>query len=172
LQYELRYLELEARATAWIESSLNGPEIEQWSARLKAWALIRGATITGRPLLVMRSPLITQVHLPIEGNVRPHPETGVGFLETHAGPAILAGPVHILDIRALDREVRSEFGAHCEFAGPPEFHDWDARGRFNGWLHYPVSKLPTVRPTMLAVPDLGMTPVANRPARERVVLAS
>lgn len=56
---------------------LNREAVEETAERLRSWALIRGASISGAAFVRLGVGGNAEVHLPTAGRVAPHPDTGL-----------------------------------------------------------------------------------------------
>jgi hypothetical protein len=122
MHYPVTCEDREAGASVWVSCPLSMPEIEKQVGRLKAWALIRGATITGPAYVRLTSPLIGTVHLPTDGMVHPHPETGVSLERSAGGHQLVVSDVAFGDIRAAAELALDYAGPGTELLGQVEFH--------------------------------------------------
>ena len=82
-------------------ASLDRTEIAEAATRLRSWALITGERLTGLPFLRISGELYCEVHIPVAGKVRPHPETGVSLEVGQGGPAVAVRTVRFDELRAV-----------------------------------------------------------------------
>jgi hypothetical protein len=68
-----------------------------------------------------------------------------------AAVTVLAGPVSVVHLRALDRELRAEVAGGSHLVGPTAAIVWDARG-LQCWLRLRLTAAPASRPAMVAIP--------------------
>jgi hypothetical protein len=127
-------------------ATLNSASIADAATRLRSWALISGEQLTGLPFLRISGELHSEVHIPVVGKVRPHPETGVSLEIGDGGPAVAVRTVTFDEIRDVMRELGGEIAVDCGIAGPVEFHPASAEFR-QGTLIWPVH-----RPLRVAAP--------------------
>lgn len=113
--------------------------ISEAATRLRSWALIKGEQLTGLPFLRISGELHCEVHIPVAGKVRPHPETGVSLEIGEGGPAVALRTVSFDEIRAVMRELTGEIAVDHGIAGPVEFHPASAEFR-HGTLAWPVHR--------------------------------
>lgn len=103
-------------------TTLADNDIQAQATRLRSWALIRGATIAGRPFVRLRGTSAALVCLPLSGWTPAHPETGIS-LERNEEEDILVTPCAGLDeARALLARLRETGRASVCQTGDPEFH--------------------------------------------------
>lgn len=114
-------------------------EIADAATRLRSWALITGEQLTGLPFLRISGELYCEVHIPVAGKVRPHPETGVSLEVGEGGPAVAVRTVAFSEIRPAMRELGGEIAVDCGIAGPVEFHPASAEF-LQGTLVWPVHR--------------------------------
>lgn len=114
-------------------------EIAIAATRLRSWALISGEQLTGLPFLRISGELHCEVHIPVAGKVRPHPETGVSLEIGEGGPAVAVRTVRFEEVRPVIRELAGEIAIDCGCAGPVEFHPASAEF-LQGTLVWPVHR--------------------------------
>jgi hypothetical protein len=139
MQYAIAPSALPTVRTVSRRATLNSADIAATSTRLRSWALIAGEQLTGLPFLRISGELYCEVHIPVAGKVRPHPETGVSLEIGDGGPAVAVRTVQFEDIRAVMRELGGEIAVDCGIAGAAEFHPASAEFR-QGTLVWPVHK--------------------------------
>lgn len=120
-------------------ASLDRTEIATAATRLRSWALISGEQLTGLPFLRISGEQYCEVHIPVVGKVRPHPETGVSLEIGEGGPAVAVRTVRFDEVRAVLRELGGEIAIDCGIAGPVEFHPASAEF-LQGTLVWPVHR--------------------------------
>lgn len=120
-------------------ADLSTTSVADAATRLRSWALIRGERITGLPFLRIHGNLTCSVHVPVDGKVPPHNETGISLERTGPGLAVTVRVVRFDEVRAVVRALSSEIAVDCGLAGPVEFHPSDAEFRF-GTLVWPVHR--------------------------------
>lgn len=128
-------------------ATLNSTSIADAATRLRSWALISGEQLTGLPFLRISGELHCEVHIPVVGKVRPHPETGVSLEIGDGGPAVAVRTVVFEEVRDVMRELGGEIAVDCGIAGPVEFHPASAEFR-QGTLIWPV-----YRPLRVSAPS-------------------
>lgn len=100
------------------------PEVTEASTRLRSWARTRNATVVGTPFLQLRGARLCRVHLPVLGQVIPHPETG---FEIDRVLEAEVGRIHELrfgEARAMGSELLMAMGDGTT-DGILEFHSVD-----------------------------------------------
>ncbi|GMV84379.1 MAG: hypothetical protein AMXMBFR80_02370 [Dehalococcoidia bacterium] len=137
------------------EADLNRASIAEAATRLRSWALIRGERITGLPFLRLHGNLSCSVHVPVDGRIPPHNETGISPARTPEGLTVTVRVVRFDEIRAVVRALSSEIGLDCGRAGPVEFHPTDAEFR-HGTLVWPVHRHPAALAATVALPGQGV----------------
>lgn len=120
-------------------ASLDRTEIAEAATRLRSWALNTGERLTGLPFLRISGELYCEVHIPVAGKVRPHPETGVSLEVGQGGPAVAVRTVRFDELRAVMAELGGEIAIDCGIAGPVEFHPASAEF-LQGTLVWPVHR--------------------------------
>jgi len=125
--------------------------ITQEAQRLRSWALISGERITGLPFVRVSAGLGCTVHVPVDGRVSPHPETGVSLERAAGGKAVALRVVQFDEARPLVREMTGEIAVDCGLAGPAEFHPSSAEFR-TGTLIWPVHKFAPAMHDVVALP--------------------
>lgn len=139
------------------EASFNRASIAEAATRLRSWALIRGERITGLPFLRLHGNLSCSVHLPVDGKVPPHNETGIVLDRSPESLAVTVRVVGFEEVRAVIRALSSEIGVDCGLAGPVEFHPADAEFR-QGTLVWPVHRHSAALAATIALPGQGARP--------------
>ncbi len=137
------------------EASLNRASIAEAATRLRSWALIRGERITGLPFLRLHGNLACSVHVPVDGKIPPHNETGISLDRTPEGLAVTVRVVRFEEVRAVVRALSSEISLDCGLAGPVEFHPADAEFR-HGTLVWPVHRHSAALAATVALPGEGI----------------
>lgn len=137
------------------EADLNHTSIADSATRLRSWALIRGERITGLPFLRIHGNMSCSVHVPVDGKVPPHNETGISLERTAEALAVTVRVVRFDEIRAVVRALSSEIGVDCGLAGPVEFHPSDAEFR-HGTLVWPVHRHSSALTATIALPGEGV----------------
>ncbi|WP_322796322.1 hypothetical protein [Tepidiforma sp.] len=151
MQFAISPSTIPARRTISRECDLSLARIVEAATRLRSWALISGERIVGLPFVRLRGELSCEVHLPVDGRVVPHPQTGVSSHEAPASPAVSLRVVRFGEIRALVRELESEIAVDCGIAGPVEFHPSTAEFTY-GTLLWPVHRLAPSLGSAVALP--------------------
>ena len=141
MHYTLTSSTLEPSRTVSHEAPFTAAGITAAATRLRSWALIRGERIVGLPFLRLSGNLRCDVHLPIAGTVRPHPETGIDHHRTQAATAVAVRVISLNEVRPALQALSSEISAECGIAGPVEFHP--ASTEFtHGTILWPVHRVP------------------------------
>ncbi|MEO8541269.1 MAG: hypothetical protein ABI577_16125 [bacterium] len=125
-------------------AALTRSDIAESATRLRSWALIAGEQLTGLPFLRISGENHCEVHIPVAGKVRPHPETGVSLEIGDGGAAVTVRTVPLEQVSDVLRELSGEIAVDCGLAGPVEFHPASAEF-LQGTLVWPVHK--PMRPT-------------------------
>jgi hypothetical protein len=133
------------------EAELNRASIAEGATRLRSWALIRGERITGLPFLRIHGNMSCTVHVPVDGKVPPHNETGISLERSAEGLAVAVRVVRFDEVRAVIRALSSEIALDCGLAGPVEFHPADAEFR-HGTLVWPVYRHSAALTATIALP--------------------
>ncbi len=133
------------------EADLNRASIAESASRLRSWALIRGERITGLPFLRIHGNMSCTVHVPVDGKIPPHNETGISLDRTPESLAVTVRVVRLDEVRAVVRALSSEIAVDCGLAGPVEFHPADAEFR-HGTLVWPVHRHSAALAATIALP--------------------
>ena len=141
MQYTLTPSTLESTRTVSHEAPFTVAGITEAATRLRSWALIRGERIVGLPFLRLSGNLRCDVHLPVSGEVRPHPETGISAHATEAAPAVAVRVVNLDEVRPVLQALTSEIASECGLAGSVEFHPASAEFR-HGTIVWRVHRAP------------------------------
>lgn len=139
MRYAITPSALPANRTIACRAGLNSGEIATAATRLRSWALISGEQLTGLPFLRISGEQYCEVHIPVAGKVRPHPETGVSMELGDGGPAVAVRTVRFEEIKSVLRELGGEIAVDCGIAGPVEFHPASAEF-LQGTLVWPVHR--------------------------------
>lgn len=139
MRYVIAPSALPETRTIGCRSGFSRTEIATAATRLRSWALISGEQLTGLPFLRISGELYCEVHIPVAGKVRPHPETGVSLEIGDGGPAVAVRTVRFEEVRSVIRELSGEIAVDCGSAGPVEFHPASAEFR-QGTLVWPVHR--------------------------------
>ena len=139
------------------EADLSHASIADAATRLRSWALIRGERMTGLPFLRIHGNMSCSVHVPVDGKVPPHNETGLSLERTPEGLAVTVRVVRFDEVRAVIRALSSEISLDCGLAGPVEFHPADAEFR-HGTLVGPVHRHAAALTSTIALPGEGVRP--------------
>ena len=137
------------------EADFNPTSIAESAGRLRSWALIRGERITGLPFLRIHGNMSCTVHVPVDGKVPPHNETGISLERTPESLAVTVRVVRLDEVRAVVRALSSEIALDCGLAGPVEFHPADAEFR-HGTLVWPVHRHSAALAATIALPGDGV----------------
>ncbi|PFG73628.1 hypothetical protein [Tepidiforma thermophila] len=151
MQYAISPSTILPRKTVYRETELNLARIREAATRLRSWALVSGERIVGLPFIRVRSDLLCEVHLPVDGNVQPHPQTGVFAHTAPESPAVSLRVVRFDELRAVIRELSGEIAVDCGSAGPVEFHPSTAEFT-HGTLLWPVHRLSPALAPAVAIP--------------------
>ncbi len=152
MQYELTPSVTQPVCTVVRRTTPTLAAISQEATRLRSWALIMGERVTGLPFARLLGPETCSVHLPVEGRVTPHPETGIER-EDSAGQACMSLRVVRFDeLRDVLRELSAEIAVDCGLAGAPEFHPSTAEFTL-GTVLWPVYRQPAAQHRVLTVAD-------------------
>ncbi len=160
MQYAISPSTILPRRTVFREAEFSLHRVIEAATRLRSWALISGERIVGLPFVRVRSDLVCEVHLPVDGVIPPHPQTGVAAHAAPESPAISLRVVRFDEIRAVIRELNSEIAVDCGLAGPVEFHPSTAEFT-HGTLLWPVHRLSPALTPSVAIPGSRVLEVAS-----------
>lgn len=160
MQYAISPSTILPRRTVYRESELSLTRIREAATRLRSWALVSGERIVGLPFVRLRGDLLCEVHLPVDGRVQPHPQTGVHAAAAEERLAVSLRVVRFDELRAVIRELSSEIAVDCGSAGPVEFHPSTAEFT-HGTLLWPVHRLPAALGPAVAIPGQRSLEVAS-----------
>lgn len=124
LKSDVTYETRSATNTVALTCSFTLQEVTLASTRLRSWARTRDATVLGTPFLQLRGARLCRVHLPVKGQVVPHPETG---FEIDTVPEAEVGRIHELrfgEARPMGSELLMALGDGTT-DGILEFHSVD-----------------------------------------------
>ena len=133
----LEFEERPARVVAWVPCELTSRDMEDRANRLRSWALIVGATISGPAFVTLRGAEGARVCLPLAEWHPAHPETGVTIEREEAGSFARVPDAPVADAQDIARAVLSEIGGPCSARGDAEFHP-SSKGSLTGDLLIPV----------------------------------
>jgi hypothetical protein len=160
MQYAISPSTIGPRRTVYREAELHLTRVAEAATRLRAWALISGERIVGLPFVRIKTDLLCEVHLPVDGLVAPHPQTGVAADAARESLAVSLRVVRFDEIRAVIRELSSEIAVDCGIAGPVEFHPSTAEFTY-GTLLWPVHRLSPALTPAVAIPGRRVLEVAS-----------
>jgi hypothetical protein len=137
MRTHIEFEERDARAVAWMPSDLTTSGIEDRATRLRSWALIVGATISGPAFVTLRGAEGGRVCLPLAEWYPAHPETGVTVEREPASSVARLYGATIADARTLAEMALAELGGCRAAGGDPEFHP-TARNLLEGDVVIPL----------------------------------
>ncbi|WP_322818462.1 hypothetical protein [Tepidiforma sp.] len=160
MQYAISPSTIGPRRTVYREAELQLTRVAEAATRLRSWALVSGERIVGLPFVRIKTDLLCEVHLPVDGLVPPHPQTGVSADIGRESLAVSLRVVRFDEIRAVIRELASEIAVDCGIAGPVEYHP--STGEFTyGTLLWPVHRLSPALTPAVAIPARRVLEVAS-----------
>lgn len=148
MRFQLAFEDRPTLTVVSLPCELTPASIEEQSARLRSWALIRGAPIAGPAFVTVHGRIGGRACLPLGAAVYPHPETLLCLETIEGGEVARITPGSLDHLFGEIDELTARLSPDRPLRGSAEFHPAVA-SRGEAMLVLPLERVPAVPPVEL-----------------------